>query len=111
MAQPPFSDHGARIADRIFDLIVDSILTGELHPGDALNEQSIADRFDVSRTPVREALQRLKIAGLAERGARRSFKVSRLDALALRDLFEVMGEIEAICAEYCARRMSAQEKM
>lgn len=100
-----------RAADRIFDAIVDRVLSGQLRPGDMLSEQAIAEDFSVSRTPVREALQHLKIAGLAERGARRAFKVARLDVATLRDLFETMGEIEALCAEYCARRMSMQERM
>ena len=100
-----------RTADRIFDSLVDRILDGRLRPGDRLNEQAVAEDFAVSRTPAREALQHLQIAGLAERGPRRIFMVSKLDVLSLRDLFETMGEIEALCAEYCAKRMSAQERM
>lgn len=100
-----------RTADRIFDALVDRILDGRLRPGDRLNEQAIAEDFAVSRTPAREALQHLQIAGLAERGARRIFMVSKLDIPTLHDLFETMGEIEALCAEYCARRMSAQERL
>jgi len=101
---------GANAAQRIYGAIVDRILNGELRPGDALNEQLLAEGFGVSRTPVREALQHLSIAGLAQRGTRRSFMVRRLDQPALDDLFETMGEIEALCAQYSARRMTAVER-
>ncbi len=99
-----------RAADLIFAALVDRIIAGELRPGDALNETALAESFAVSRTPVREALQRLGVTGLAQRGPRRAFMVSQPDRASLDDLFEAMGEVEALCAEYAARRMSAAER-
>ncbi|ABC22148.1 GntR family transcriptional regulator [Rhodospirillum rubrum] len=105
------ADEGAaKAAERIYGAIVDKILAGTIKPGDSLNELALAEAFGVSRTPVREALQHLSIAGLAERGARRAFMVRRLDLAELGDLFETMGEIEALCAQYSARRMTAMER-
>ncbi|MFC0283396.1 GntR family transcriptional regulator [Camelimonas abortus] len=99
-----------RAAEMLHAALVDQIVEGVLLPGDALNEQALAARFGVSRTPVREALQRLVIAGIAERGPRRSLRVRRLDYAALGDLFEAHGEVEALCAQYAALRMTALER-
>lgn len=104
------SDNAVRAADRIYAALVDRILSGELRPGQVLSEVQLAESFGLSRTPVREALQHLSIAGLAQRGPRRAFMVRRLDEPALNDLFETMGEIEALCAQYSARRMTAVER-
>lgn len=97
-------------ADRLYVAIVDRIIDGRLKPGDALNEVVLADGFGVSRTPVREAVQRLAMAGLAERGPRRSFRVRRLPPSELGDLLEALCEIEAICARLSAARMSEVQR-
>ncbi len=97
-------------ADRLYAAIVDQIIDGGLRPGDALNEVALAERFGVSRTPVREAVQRLAMVGLAERGARRSFRVRRLPPAELGDLLEALCEIEAVCARLSAARMSEVER-
>ncbi|NLH83617.1 MAG: GntR family transcriptional regulator [Phyllobacteriaceae bacterium] len=97
-------------ADRLYAVLVDRILDGRLRPGDALNELALAEDFGVSRTPVREAVQRLAMAGLAERGPRRSFRVRRLPPAELGDLLEALCEIEAVCARLSAARMSEVER-
>lgn len=97
-------------ADRLHAALVDRILDGRLKPGDALNELALAEDFGVSRTPVREAVQRLAMAGLAERGPRRSFRVRRLPPAELGDLLEALCEIEAVCARLSAARMSEVER-
>ncbi len=99
-----------RSSDRVFAALMDGILSNRMKPGDMLSEIALAERFGVSRTPVREALQRLKEAGMAERGPRRAFMVRRLDIGTLNDLFETLGELEALCAEFSARRMTAAER-
>jgi DNA-binding GntR family transcriptional regulator len=104
------SDGDVRSSDRVFTALMDSILVNRMKPGDMLSEIALAERFGVSRTPVREALQRLKEAGMAERGPRRAFMVRRLDLATLNDLFETLGELEALCAEFSARRMTAAER-
>lgn len=104
----PLADR--RAPDMIFRDLMGRILTREIQPGTILSEQAIAEAYQVSRTPVREALQRLQAAGLAERGPRRAFMVRRLDLGEINELFETMGELEAVCAELSARRMTAVER-
>lgn len=110
--EPSASDRAAAgpAADRLYAAIVDRIIDGQLKPGDPLNEVALAERFGVSRTPVREAVQRLAMAGLAERGPRRSFRVRRLPAAELGDLLEALCEIEAVCARLSAARMNEVQR-
>lgn len=99
-----------RWADDIHAALIERIFAGELGPGDALNELPLAEEFGVSRTPVREALQRLNAVGLVERGARRAFVVKQLDPVAMHDLFEAVGELAALVAGMAALRMSEVER-
>lgn len=101
---------GEKTAEAVQRDLIDRILTGELAPGDRLDEQSIADTYGVSRTPVREALQMLAATGLAVSRARRGTVVRTLDTDELAELFEALGEIEALCAKYAAMRMSLSER-
>lgn len=103
-------ESGERAAGVLYATLVDQIVDGRLTPGDILSEMALAASFGVSRTPVREALQRLMMAGLVERGARRALQVRRLVFSELTDLFEAHGEIEALCTQYSALRMTALER-
>lgn len=97
-------------ADQIYDTLLERIVDGKLRPGDSLAEQTIARDFGLSRTPVREALQRLSSAGLTERGTRRAFVVRRMGQAELQDLFEALGELEALVARLAALRMTEIER-
>ncbi|RJE81441.1 GntR family transcriptional regulator [Paracoccus sp. JM45] len=95
-----------RSADQIHASLSAQIVAGQLRPGDPLAEAALADRFNMSRTPVREALQRMAAEGLVERGPRRAFIVRRMTPTDLGHMFEALGEIEALCARLAAQRMT-----
>lgn len=90
--------------------IEQDIVTGALPPGAPLDEDAIAQRFSVSRTPVREALLQLIESGLVKKSPRQPAVVAPLDVRRLIQSFEVMSELEALCARLAARRISAQER-
>ncbi|NKK63890.1 FCD domain-containing protein [Rhizobium leguminosarum bv. viciae] len=90
--------------------IADMIVTGELLPGAKLDEVSLAVRFDVSRTPVREALRELGAMGLIAREPNRSAVVTNVTEAYLHSMFEAMAELEAICARLSAERMTVDER-
>lgn len=90
--------------------IADMIVTGSLVPGEKLDEISLADRFDVSRTPVREALRELGAMGLVGREPNRSAVVTNVSGSYLHSMFEAMAELEAICARLSAERMTVDER-
>jgi len=91
-----------------YGLILDSIDEGIYKPGDRLVESELADRFGVSRTPVREALQRLETQGMLTRDGR-SLIVASLDHTQLAELYVVRGELEGLAARLAARHAAPEE--
>jgi DNA-binding GntR family transcriptional regulator len=90
--------------------LADEIVRGSLRPGAPLDETEIAKRFNVSRTPVREALRQLVASGLVEARAHRGAVVAQPSIERLTGMFEAMAELEALCAGLAAERMSPAER-
>jgi DNA-binding GntR family transcriptional regulator len=90
--------------------LADEIVCGALQPGTALDETDLARRFAVSRTPVREAIRLLAASGLVETYAHRAAVVARPTPERLAGMFEVMAELEALCAGHAAGRMTSGER-
>lgn len=97
-------------ADELVAHLADDILRGYLQPGVRLDEQEIAHRFRVSRTPVREALGQLAASGLAEKRPHRGVIVAMISETRLAEMFVAMGELEAIAARLAAEVMTPQER-
>lgn len=104
------TDKAATRADEIRQAIEADIFSGALRPGTRLDEESLAARFNLSRTPVREAILQLVYSGLVVKKPRQGAVVAPLDLHRMVQMFEVMSDIEGLCARYAARRMSAAEK-
>ena len=91
-----------------YSLILEAIDGGIYRPGDRLVESELADRFGVSRTPIREALQRLETQSLLTRDGR-SLIVASLDHNQLSELYVVRAELEGLAARLAARHATAEE--
>jgi DNA-binding GntR family transcriptional regulator len=87
------------------------IAMGQLLPGQHLDETELAERFGVSRTPIREAMQQLASMGVVVIRPRRGAIVADLGPQQLVEMFEVMSELEATCARLAARRMTSEEQV
>lgn len=96
-------------ADNLIRLLEDDILNSVLKPGYRLDEQSLARRFEVSRTPVREALRHLASSGLVDIRKNQGATVRQLTTAELIEMFQVMAEYEGLSARLSARRMTAEE--
>lgn len=96
--------------ETLADDVADAILSGEFAPGERLDEQSLARRFSVSRTPVREVLRQLASSGLIEIRPRRGAVVATVGPEQLDELFGAMAEIEATCARLSAVGMTQVER-
>lgn len=95
---------GGRAAD-IRSVLQDEIESGRLPPGAPLDERALAARFDVSRTPVREALQQLAARDLVRIAPRQGITVSRLSISKVRAILEFIAELESLAAKLAARRV------
>ncbi|MFY0597726.1 MAG: GntR family transcriptional regulator [Cognatishimia sp.] len=91
-----------------YTLILEAIDVGVYKPGDRLVESDLADRFGVSRTPIREALQRLETQSLLARDGR-SLIVASLDHNQLSELYAVRSELEGLAARLAARHATDEE--
>ena len=91
-----------------YDLILEAIDTGLYRPGDRLVESDLADRFGMSRTPIREALQRLETQSLLTRDGR-SLIVASLDHSQLAELYVVRAELEGLAARLSAQHATVEE--
>ncbi|MGB3688513.1 MAG: GntR family transcriptional regulator [Jannaschia helgolandensis] len=89
-------------------LILDAIDRGDFQPGDRLVESELADRFGVSRTPVREALQRLETQSVLVRDGR-SLMVATLNHDQMAELYAVRTELEALAARLAAQHAAREE--
>lgn len=97
-------------ADQIRHGIAARIISGDLAPGTALDETLLAAEFDVSRTPVREALRLLAASGLVDQRPHAKALVAKPDEVELHGMFEVMSHLEALCAGLCAVAMTSAER-
>ncbi len=97
---------GAARARNIREALENDILTRLVSSGERIDEQEVARRFGVSRTPVREALHQLASAGLVELIPNRGAFVRRVSIGDLVQMFEVMAEFEAMAGRLSARRAS-----
>jgi DNA-binding GntR family transcriptional regulator len=89
-------------------LILEAIDVGIYKPGSRLVESELAERFGVSRTPIREALQRLETQSLLTRDGR-SLVVASLDHNQMAELYVVRTELEGLAARLAAQHASEEE--
>ncbi len=101
MPQPPTQKDA-------YALVLGAIDLGEYRPGDRLVEAELAERFGVSRTPIREALQRLETQGVLARDGR-SLMVASLDHDQLGELYVVRAELEGLAARLAAQHAAHEE--
>jgi DNA-binding GntR family transcriptional regulator len=95
--------------NRLVAAIRDLIVEGDLAPGSRVPERVLCERFDVSRTPLREALKVLASEGLLELLPHRGARVVVLTEEDVEEMFEVLGALEALAGELAAARMDAEE--
>lgn len=96
------------LTDTLRDQLEQEILSGELAPGSRLDEVSLAARFKVSRTPVREAVRQLAASDLVIIRPRQTPIVAPMSVQTLLQMFEVMAELEGLCARLATRRITME---
>jgi DNA-binding GntR family transcriptional regulator len=99
-----------KAAEKIRLAIDEGISTGALLPGEVINEAELSTRYGVSRTPVREALLQLQAQGLLTSLPRGGMVVAKMDLLQLVAMWELLAELEGICARLACERMRPDER-
>jgi DNA-binding GntR family transcriptional regulator len=96
------------LAERLRKELEQDIAAGRLVPGSRLDEQAVAERFGVSRTPVREAFRLLAANHLVEGKRGQGVVVRTIGGPTLIEMFTVMAELEGLCARLAARRITPE---
>ncbi len=82
--------------DRVVESIREAVLSGELQPGDRLEQDKLAERFSVSQTPVREALRQLEAEGIVDYNPHRGVRVAEVNLRDVREIYLIRGTLEAL---------------
>ena len=107
--QPPFASARRNLHEQTADQIRIMILEGLVRPGARMSEKELCDRFEVSRTPVREALKALATEGLVTITPNRGATVTQITLDELADVFPILGALEALAGELAVERMSDRQ--
>jgi DNA-binding GntR family transcriptional regulator len=92
-----------------YEAIKSMIVTGKLTPGQRLTELELVEQLQVSRTPVREALNRLQRDGLVIERARTGFAVVSFDETMLRNVFDIRAELDDYATRLTIPRITREE--
>jgi DNA-binding GntR family transcriptional regulator len=99
------------ISDAAYAAIQHLIVTGRLKGGSMISENELREQLNCGRTPIREALQRLKLEGFVEIHPRRGALVTTIDIRQQLELLEVRRPLEATMVRLAARRATAEQRL
>jgi DNA-binding GntR family transcriptional regulator len=90
--------------DEVYKTLINAISAGKLAPGERITQEDLAERLNVSRSPVLQALRLLKKDGLLEEAPGRGLVVAKLDPIRIGHLYQVRGALDALAARLAAER-------
>ncbi|MDB5820433.1 MAG: GntR family transcriptional regulator [Rhizobacter sp.] len=103
-------DRSQTLSEELQETLQDLIVSGVLKPGARLDEAELGERFEVSRTPVREALKALAGTGLVDLRGPNGVCVASVSLPTLIEMFQMMAVMEGLCAKFAARRATPAQK-
>ena len=95
--------------ERAVSALREEIIHGRLRPGERLSELDLSQQFNISRSPIREALVQLALEGFVERAATGRVFVRQLDLVEVRQLFTVRATLEGLTARIAAENMTRND--
>ena len=98
------------LADQAYEGLLTAIAEGRLKPGQAIRETALAEELGISRTPIREALQRLARDGLVRLDARNGARIGELSLQEIHELYDLREILEGSVARFAALNASALER-
>ena len=93
------------LREQVYDILRDMIIRREIEPGEKINEENLAERIGVSRTPVRETLCRLENEGIVKVIPRRGAFVTQLSGEAVAEVLQIREALEGLVARLATQRM------
>ncbi|KAB7622801.1 GntR family transcriptional regulator [Alkalilimnicola sp. S0819] len=93
------------LSELVYDALIDAICNGTLAPGERVTQDEVAERLNVSRLPVGQALKQLKSEGFLVEAGRRGLKVAELEPEFVAALYEFRGGLDALSAGIAARKV------
>ena len=106
---PPDNITNLPLANQVATILRDMIVQDKLKPGERIRERQLSERLNVSRTPLREAIKILVSEKLVESLPNRGAVVADPDPESIRELLEVLGELEAFGGRLAAENASEQQ--
>ncbi|MBD2843809.1 GntR family transcriptional regulator [Paenibacillus sp. IB182496] len=97
------------VTNEVYRQIKSDILSGVYRPGERLMEMEIADKLEVSRTPVRDAMIRLEQEGLATIEPRRGIYVRKLSKKDIQNYYELQSALEGLAAQLTAQKRTERD--
>lgn len=91
-----------RLADEVYDELIEAIIRRDIGPEDSLVQEKLAAEMQISRTPVREALMRLEKEGVLEVSNRGSFRLYQMGDEEVKELYQSRAAVEGQCARILA---------
>ncbi len=102
-------EHHQTLREKILETIRESILRGQLKPGEKVAEPELAERFGISRTPIREAFRQLESEGYLTVIPRKGAVVTALSERAIEEFYAIKSILEGYAAQMAAENMSAKD--
>lgn len=102
-------EHHQTLREKILETIREAILKGDLKPGEKVAEPELAERFGISRTPIREAFRQLESEGYLTVVPRKGAVVAALSEKDVQEYYEVKSILEGYAAELAAAKLTEKE--
>lgn len=102
-------DEATTTTQSVYRALRNAIITCEMRPGDSISEQALANLYETSRTPVREACNLLHKEGLLDSIPHKGFFVPEMTLQKVQDLYQARMIVESACAEIAAKQINPRE--
>ena len=107
--RPQATIRAESLTDQVYSLLEREIVEGRMKPGERIREKELSQRLGISRTPIREALLKLEMAGIVVCNSRRSYNVRILTAADVREIFEILGILEGAAETSVAQEITPED--
>src|SRR5207237_5011153 len=107
--RPQATIRAESLTDSVYALLEREIVEGRMKPGERIREKELSQRLGISRTPIREALLKLEMAGIIVCNSRRSYNVRILTAADVSEIYEILGILKGAAVTSIAQDITGKD--